>query len=128
MKMHLVLVAAVAGLCSHAAFADPEANFWQPREAKPFTRSTRPYGTPAQPDAAARIVRLSGSSHWINVAYGETVNFIVDAASGSQRSFAWRFNVSPGLSHVDLDDVAPVDFPAPNVRVFVAPDAHYSGG
>jgi len=29
MKMHLVMAAAFAGLCSHAAFADPEADFWQ---------------------------------------------------------------------------------------------------
>jgi hypothetical protein len=87
-----------------------------------------PYGTPAQLDSANRIVRLSPSLHAVNVAYGETVRFIVDAENGSQRSFAWRFDVSPVVSHVDLSEVAPADLPAQNVRVFVAPDSRYRGG
>ena len=87
-----------------------------------------PYGTPAQPDGADRTVRLSPSLHSVNVAYGETVRFVVDAENGSQRSFAWRFDVSPVLSHVDLSDVAPADLHAANVRVFVAPDSRYRGG
>jgi hypothetical protein len=89
---------------------------------------TSAYGTPAQLDSANRIVRLSPSLHSVNVAYGETVRFIVDAENGSQRSFAWRFDVSPVLSHVDLSEVAPADLPAQNVRVFVAPDSRYRGG
>jgi hypothetical protein len=127
MKMHLVVVAALAGLCSHAAFADPEADFGQQPQPKYFTRPAGLYGTPAQPDSTARIVRLSGSSHWVNVAYGETVNFIVDGSNGSERSFAWRFDVSPDLNHVDLHDVAPADFPSRNVRVFVGPDPRFGG-
>jgi len=86
------------------------------------------YGTPAQPDSADRIVRLSRSLRSVDVAYGETVKFIVDAENGAERSFAWRFDVSPVLSHVDLSDVAPADLPAQNVRVFVAPDSRYRGG
>ena len=86
------------------------------------------YGTPAEADSADRIVRVSGSARSINVAYGETVKFIVDGENGSARSFAWRFDVSPSLSHVDLDDVAPAGLPARDVRVFVAPDSRYRGG
>jgi hypothetical protein len=86
------------------------------------------YGTPAQPDSADRIMRLSASSHSVNVAYGETVKFIVIGENGSERSLAWRFDVSPAMSHVDLSDVAPADFSARNVRVLVAPDARYRGG
>jgi hypothetical protein len=186
MKMRLVMAAAFAGLCSHAAFAASEGgDTWsemqpQPRSTQPSTiattafstspqgfpvpaseggdtwsemrsqanaRSTRSpvvattaplsslqsdypsaYGTPADPDSANRIVRLSSSLHSVNVAYGETVKFIVDVPNGSERSFAWRFDVSPSLSHVDLSDVAPADLPAQNVRVFVAPDSRYRGG
>jgi hypothetical protein len=87
-----------------------------------------PYGTPTQPDSADRIVRLSGRLRSVNVAYGETVKFIVNDANGAERSFAWRFDVSPVLTHVNLSDVAPADFPAKNVRVFVAPDPRYRGG
>jgi hypothetical protein len=86
------------------------------------------YGTAAQPDSADRIVRLSGSSPSVNVAYGETVKFIVTGDYGSERSFAWRFDVSPALTHVDLSDVAPADLHVQNVRVFVAPDSRYRGG
>jgi hypothetical protein len=89
---------------------------------------TSAYGTPAQRDSANRIVHLSPSLHSIDVANGETVTFIVDAQNGSQRSFAWRFDVSPVLSHVDLSEVAPADLSVQNVRVFVAPDSRYRGG
>jgi hypothetical protein len=41
MKMRL-LAAAFAGLCSQAAFADPEADFWQQVEPKSSTRLTQP--------------------------------------------------------------------------------------
>jgi hypothetical protein len=126
MKMHLVLPA-LAALCSHAAFAASEGgDTWS--ETQPQPRSTSAYGTPARPDSADRVVRLGPDSHWINVAYGETVKFIVTGENGSERSFAWRFDVSPVLRHVDLRDVAPADLPSRNLRVFVAPDSRYRGG
>jgi hypothetical protein len=87
-----------------------------------------PYGTPTQPASADRIVRLSGRLRSVNVAYGETVKFIANDANGAERSFAWRFDVAPALTHVDLSDVAPADLPVQNVRVFVAPDSRYRGG
>ena len=188
MKMHLVLTAAFAALCSHAAFAASEGgDTWsavQPQAAarspqplaittsasftspqgfpvpaseggdtwsalrsqatarstpSPVVATTAPlsslqrdypsvYGTPAEPDSADRIVRVSRSLHSVDVAYGETVKFIVDGENGSERSFTWRFDVSPVLTHVDLSEVAPADLPAQNVRVFVAPDSRYRGG
>ena len=146
MKTHLVLTAAFAGLCSHAAFADPAAGVGQQAEpisptrsigsltgamAAPMSRLGRDnpteFGSPAQPDSAGRIVRLASGSHWVNVAYDESVTFVVRNESGSERSFAWRFNVAPNTSHVDLSDVAPVDLPVRGVRVFVTPDPRYSG-
>ena len=86
------------------------------------------YGTPAEGDFTDRTVRLGSGSRWINVAYGETVRFIATGENGSERSFAWRFDVSAALSHVDLSDVAPADLDVQKVRVFVAPDARYRGG
>ena len=64
----------------------------------------------------------------IAVAYGEKVTFNTVGANGTQRSFAWQFEVSPVRSFVDLDDVAPADFPARSVRVFVAEAPEYRGG
>jgi len=146
MKMHLVLAAAFAGLCSHAAFADPAASVGQQPEPISPTRSIvsltgamaapisslrrdnpTEFGSPAKPDAAARIVRLKSGSHWVNVAYDESVTFVVKSETGLERSFAWRFNVAPNTSHVDLSDVAPADLPVRGVRVFVTPDPRYSG-
>jgi ferric-dicitrate binding protein FerR (iron transport regulator) len=86
------------------------------------------YGTPAEGDFTDRTVRLGSGSRWINVAYGETVRFIVTGENGSERSFAWRFDVSPVLTHVDLSEVAPAHLPAQNLRVFVAPGSRSRGG
>jgi hypothetical protein len=146
MKMHVVIAAALASLCSHAAFADPEADFWQPQESKSVTRSTQPlavaptanlstlnrdnssvYGTPAQPESTDRIVRLGPDSQSVKVAYGESVQFIVQGGSGPEQSFAWRFDGSPTQSYVDLSEVAPPYLLDHEVRVFVAPDPRHSG-
>ena len=89
---------------------------------------TSAYGSPAEPDSAERIVRVSPSLRSVTVAYGETVKFIVDGENGSERSFAWRFDGSPALTHVDLSEVAPTDLPAQNLRVFVAPGSRSRGG
>ena len=125
MKMHLVTAAALAAFCSHAALADPEADFWQPREAKSITSSTsRDNGTPAEP--AYRIVRLGPDSKSVTVAYGESVRFIVEGQSGQERSFAWRFDGSPSKGYVDLSQVAPPNTLDHDVRVFVAQDPPHS--
>jgi hypothetical protein len=84
------------------------------------------YGTPAQADSADRIVRMESDPHSMNVAYGETVEFIAQGEDGAQRSFTWRFDVSPAMSYVDLSEVAPADFPDRKLRVFVAEDPRYS--
>jgi hypothetical protein len=147
MKMHLVVTSAFAGLCSLAFARYDGGDTWsalEPKSAAPSSPSlvvatTAPlstlrrdypsiYGSPAEAGSAGRIVRVSGSGRSINVAYGETVTFVVNGENGSERSFAWRFDVSPSLSHVDLDDVAPAGLTARNVRVFVAPDSRYAGG
>ena len=145
--MRLVMAAAFAGLCSHVAFARYDGgDTWSELEPKPHTRSSQlltvamiapvsslqrddpsDFGTPAEPGSVGRIVRLGSGSHWVNVAYGESVKFIVKGDNGSERSFAWRFNVAPNMSHVDLSEVAPADLPVQDVRVFVSPDPRFGG-
>src|SRR6266481_1589567 len=146
MKMHLVLAAIFAGLSSHAALASSEGgDTWSVLEPTPYVhpaqaltvptsgpvssqRREKPsvYGTPAQADSADRIVRMEPDPHSMNVAYGETVEFIAQGEDGAQRSFTWRFDVSPAMSYVDLSEVAPADFPDRKLRVFVAEDPRYS--
>jgi hypothetical protein len=85
------------------------------------------YGTPAEPNSARRTVRVGSGAQSINVAYGDTVRFVAQGQNGAQQSFAWRFDGSPEGNDVDLSQVAPADFPAHDVHVFVAADSTYSG-
>ena len=148
MKMQFAVVAALIGLTSHGAFAASEGgDTWSSIEPKRFSgyapmmsvatigklnhlqaERTSAKGTPVVPDASDRIVQLSASTRWVDVAYGERVTFMVTDDHGTQRSFAWRFDVSPARSSVDLADVAPPDFPVSGVRVFVAEALEYRGG
>jgi hypothetical protein len=85
------------------------------------------YGTAAQPDSIDRVVRLEPGLRWLDVEYGESVKFIRTGAGDSERSFSWRFDVSPTRTYVDLRDVAPADLLDHDVRVFVAADSRYTG-
>jgi len=148
MKMQRAVVAALIGLGASAAFAASEGgDTWSSVAPKSYSGSapvmtvatvgklntlqsehSSGKGTPATADAADRIVQLSPSMRWVNVAYGERVAFNIVDAQGAQRSFVWRFDVAPARSFVDLDEVAPADFPSHGVRVFVAEQPEYRGG
>jgi hypothetical protein len=119
MKISVLTVAVMTALASHAALADPEADFWH-----------RPnvYGTPATATSADRTIYVGPNSHRLNVAYGETVRFVAESGNVPERSFTWRFDVVPEGTSVDLSKVAPADFPSHNVQVFVSPDPLYVGG
>ncbi len=86
------------------------------------------YGTPATATSGDRTIYVGPNSHKVNVAYGETVRFVAESGNAPERSFAWRFDVIPEGTSVDLSKVAPVDFPSHNVRVIVSPDPLYAGG
>lgn len=148
MKMQHAVAAALIVLSTQAAFAWSEGgDTWSSVAPKAYSGSapvmtvstigslsqlqperTSGKGTPATPGAADRIVPLSPSMRWVSVAYGEKVTFHTVDANGKQQSFAWQFDVSPVRSFVDLDDVAPADFPARSVRVFVDEAPEYRGG
>ena len=117
MKMHMLTAAVVATLVSSAVQAASEGgDTWSA------------YGSAVASRKAERTVHLGPNSHWVNVGYGETVRFVAQDSNAPDRSFAWRFDVSPEVSSVDLSKVAPADFPDRNVRVFVSPDPLYAGG
>ncbi|HEX4598246.1 MAG TPA: CzcE family metal-binding protein [Burkholderiaceae bacterium] len=148
MKMPQAVVAALIGLGAQAAFAASEGgDTWSSvaptrySGVKPVmtvatvgklntlqSERTSGKGTQVVSDTSDRIVQLSPSMRWVTVAYGERVTFNTADEHGAPRSFAWRFDVSPARSSVDLDDVAPADFPSHGVRVFVSEQAEYRGG
>lgn len=70
------------------------------------------YGTPANASAPARVVDLA-TTNYVNVKYGETVNFV----SGT-KTFAWTFD---GLTprSVGLDKIAPPDFGTKPMTIYV---------
>jgi hypothetical protein len=153
MKLHLATAAVLMAFASHAALAASEGgDTWSELQPQPLVSSDRAasdqsvvvattanlsdlrsdqpngaYGTPVQDAAADRVVQLGARSQWVNVAYGENVEFVVPGASGPERSFTWRFDVSPEVTQVDLSKVAPAQFLDHEVRVFVAPNPLYNG-
>ena len=153
MKLHLATATVLMAFASHAALAASEGgDTWSELQPQPFVasdhaasdrdvvvattanlsdlRSDQPnpaFGTPVQDAVADRIVQLGSGSQWVNVAYGESVEFVVPGGSGPERSFTWRFDVSPAVTEVDLSKVAPAQFLDHEVQVFVAPNPLYNG-
>jgi len=141
MKMQLVLTVALAGACPQLAFArcaDDMSALVQPFDGIARAAPARPasitapardvgggFGTPVDPDRVERTLRLRPGARWANVAYGESVRFVVRDRDGSDRSLAWRFDVGPDVTYVDLRNLAPAGFPLDSVRVYVGPDARF---
>jgi hypothetical protein len=148
MKLHHSVAVVLIGLSAQAAFAWSEGgDTWSSAQPKRYSGSalimtvattarlsslrpdgTSGKGTPAVSDASDRVVRLSPSTHFVDVAYGERVTFEATDERGTRQSFAWQFDISPVRTHVDLDDLAPANFPVRGLRVFVAPAPEYRGG
>jgi hypothetical protein len=85
-------------------------------------------GSPITSSALDRSMSITDATQWINVGYGERVQFTALDRGGASHSFAWRFDVSPMRTHVDLSEVAPADFPVRSVRVFIAHNPNDRGG
>ena len=75
------------------------------------------YGKPASENSAEKAIDLTTSVKWVNVTNRETVKFV---AGG--KAFIWRFETLPEETNFKLSDIAPKDFPARDVRVYVAAD------
>lgn len=85
-------------------------------------------GTPMAAKDTDRVIELGTSTSNVDVLYGERILFKAQDGQGSERAFAWRFDVMPSNTHVDIGEIAPTGFPVRNVRVFVAPQPEYRGG
>jgi hypothetical protein len=94
MKMHFAIAAVLAGLSSRAAFADPEADFWQQPGPKSFAHSVQ---SPAAVPAAN--------------------------SCNLQRGNEGAFDGSPVGRDVGQSKEAPADLPVHDVRVPIAPDS-----
>jgi Heavy-metal resistance protein CzcE len=114
MKMYILTAAVLATLTSTTVMAASEGgDTWSE------------YGTPVEVKKVGRVVHLGPHSRWVTVSYGETVRFVSQSGNGSERSFDWRFDVSPEVNSVALNKIAPADFPERDVRVYVEADARH---
>lgn len=81
------------------------------------------WGAPVAVTPAARTIRIAPDTRYVNVAGGETVNFVAGA-----ESFAWRFDgPSEGYSF-DLSATAPPGALNHSVIAYVDADPTFMGG
>lgn len=102
------LAAAVALTVSSGAFADDTIKHQQ---------NTDRYGTAATEMKTSRVIKLDGKSKVLNVTRGENVTIEKDG-----KSFKWNFNTFD-TSTFDLAQIAPKDFGAGAIKVYVARNA-----
>ena len=82
-----------------------------------------PLGTPAQAAQAARVIKLGAGSEYLNVNRGEFVTIV-----NGGKTFTWKFDTL-GTPSFELAKIAPRDFGASAIRVYVAPGLdEMSGG
>ena len=87
------------------------ASFIQPPPA------TRLIGSPASPAEARRSITIAPNTRFVNVRYGEVVDF----KTPQGQEFAVRFDVGQSVSSFDLQRVAPAGALDHRVTAFVAP-------
>ncbi len=75
-----------------------------------------PLGTPAQGTPTARVIKLGPGSKYVNVERGEIVTIV-----NGEKAFTWRFDTL-GTYSFELTKIAPRDFGADLVRVYVSPN------
>lgn len=76
-------------------------------------QETDRFGTVALENAASRVIKLDANSKSLNVMRGENVTIVKDG-----KSFKWNFNTLD-TSTFDLAKIAPNDFGAGNIKVYV---------
>lgn len=87
------------------------------------TSAIKLWGAPVPVTTAARTIRIAPDTRYVNVAGGETVNFVAGA-----ESFAWRFDgPSEGYSF-DLSMTAPPGALNHHVIAYVDADPTFMGG
>ncbi len=83
------------------------------------------YGSLVAGDRIDRTIVLNPDAKYVNVTNGETVKFVVRQADGSERSFAWWFDLFPTVRVIDMSKIAPAGTLVHDLRVYVAPDPRW---
>jgi len=80
---------------------------------------TRLIGRPASPEEATRSITIAPTTRFVNVNYGDVVDF----KTPSGQEFAVRFDVAQNVSSFDLQRVAPAGALDHQVTAYVVPFA-----
>ena len=80
------------------------------------------YGTPVTTAIASRVINIMADTSYVSVSNGETVQF-----KAGDKMFTWHFDTFPEEVRFDLSKIAPADFTAVPVRVYVASNPLYRG-
>jgi hypothetical protein len=84
---------------------------------------SEPQNGSARSDAAPeRTIVVEPNTKYINVANGETVKITAGA-----QNFNWSVNTGPNVQTVELKEIAPPQFPADGIRVYVSRGRGYFG-
>jgi hypothetical protein len=78
------------------------------------------YGTVAPAAAASRVIDVTPTTRYLNVANGETVTIRMGG-----ETFTWNVATRSNVDAVPLARVAPEGSPATSAVVYVAPSASY---
>lgn len=78
------------------------------------------YGTPVSTVSADRVITITADTTFVSVNNGETVQF-----NSGGKVFSWHFDTFPEEVRFDLSKIAPADFTATPVRVYVASNPLY---
>ena len=84
--------------------------------------ATRLIGRPASPEEATRSIAITPSTRFVNVGYGDVVDF----KTPNGQEFAVRFDVGQGVSSFDLQRVAPAGALDHQVTAYVTPSLNDS--
>jgi hypothetical protein len=80
-------------------------------------------GVPAQPADAARTIKITPDTEYVNVQSGETVTFDVGG-----KTFTWNFDTGDTVDSFDLSQIAPAGVLDHPVTAYLAPNPVYLGG
>lgn len=83
---------------------------------------TTAHGTSATANAKLRTIKVDADTKWVNVQRGETVTFV-----SGDGSFSWTFDTLHPEASFNLAEIAPSNFKAQNIRVFVVKSAEDLG-
>ncbi len=101
-------------------------SFAAPARAESASQYRWQFGDSAEGGRYDREIVVAPNTRWINVTAGQVVRFVLADTANASAAFTWHFDAFSG-GVADLRRLAPDGMVAPNIKVYIAKDSHYSG-